>query len=107
MQTTAHPVSLAYSRAELLALFAFARQADVEQGGRYDARSGCIHIWTHRWDVPGARQESELMGSFSANWLSATVWSIDVEAGFSLADLLHELAQLEAQALGYRKHGKA
>jgi hypothetical protein len=33
--------------------------------------------------------------------------SIDSEAGVSLGDLLHELAQLEAQALGYVKHGQA
>ena len=55
MLTTTHPVALVYSRRELLALFQAARQADVEQGGRYDARSGCIHMWTHRWDVPAAR----------------------------------------------------
>jgi hypothetical protein len=106
MLTTTHPTALTYTREELLALFVFAREADVEQGGRYDARSGVIHVWTHRWDVPGAREESALMGSFYANWLIDTVWSIDCEEGFSLADLLRELAQLEVQALGSVKHGR-
>jgi hypothetical protein len=44
MLTTAHPVELVYSRRELLALFHAARAADVERGGRYDARSGVIHL---------------------------------------------------------------
>jgi hypothetical protein len=106
MQTTAHHVTLAYSREELLALFTLAREADVERGGRYDARSGCIHVWTHRWDVPAAKQESALMGTLYVNWVTETVWKIDCEEGFGLADLLRELAVLEAQALGYRKHGQ-
>ena len=107
MQTTAHPTALTYSREELLALFTLAREADVECGGRYDARGGAINIWTHRWDVPGTREESALMGSFYVNWVIETVWLIECDDGFSLADLLRELGVLEAQALGYRKHCQA
>jgi hypothetical protein len=104
--TTTHPVTLRYTRDELLTLFAFAHEADVERGGRYDARGGVIHVWTHRWDHPATREESELIGSFYANWVEESVWMIECEQGFSLADLLYELAVLEEQALGDVKHGR-
>ena len=40
-------VDIRYSRDQLDALFALARSEDVEKGGRYDARSGAINIYTH------------------------------------------------------------
>jgi hypothetical protein len=33
------------------------------------------------------------------------MWEIEVDEGFSLEDLIHELGRLELQALGYVKHG--
>ena len=47
MKTTSHDVDLRYTHAELLALFQLANAEDVEQGGRYDARSAAINIWSH------------------------------------------------------------
>jgi hypothetical protein len=41
-----HPVVFPYTRQELEALFRLAKEQDVEQGGRYDARSGAINIWS-------------------------------------------------------------
>jgi hypothetical protein len=69
METTSHTVNLHYERHELPALFAVANAEDVEKGGRYDARSGARHIWSHHWVHPATREESEMMGSFSVNWL--------------------------------------
>lgn len=49
MITTRHPVEFPYTRPELEALFRDARDHDVEQGGRYDARSAAINVWSHHW----------------------------------------------------------
>ena len=39
MTSTRQPVTFAYTRPELEALFRYAHEHDVEQGGRDDARS--------------------------------------------------------------------
>ena len=93
MQTTSYAVHLRYTRAELLALFALARSADVEHGGRYDARGGALNIWSHAWTHPALWDESALLGSFAVNWVTETLWRLD------------ELGALEIQALGRVKHG--
>jgi hypothetical protein len=104
--TTRHAVDLAYTRAELQALFAYARTHDVEQGGHYDARSAAINVWSHHWQHPATKEESDVMGTFYVRWGDTlTLWQIETEAGFSLEDLMHELGQLERQALGWVKHG--
>jgi hypothetical protein len=51
MKTTAVEVDYRYSQDQLQALFDLARAEDVEKGGRYDARSGAINIYTHPWNV--------------------------------------------------------
>jgi len=105
METTSHNVNLHYTREELLALFDLATAEDVEKGGRYDARGGAIHVWSHHWVHPATRDESEMMGSFYVNWMDETIWKIECDEGFGLDDLLYELAMLERKALGYVKHG--
>jgi hypothetical protein len=106
MLTTSHPVDFAYTRPELEALFRYAHAHDVEQGGRYDARSAAINVWSHHWMHPATRQESETIGSFYVRWTDPpTLWEIETEEGFSLEDLMAELGRLELQALGYVKHG--
>ena len=52
-----------------------------------------------------AHLESEMMGSFHVSWLEDTIWRIEFDEGFSLDDLLHELAMLEQKSVGYVKHG--
>ena len=59
MLTTRHAVDFPYTRPELDALFQYARDHDVEQGGRYDARSACIILWSHHWLNDATRAESE------------------------------------------------
>jgi hypothetical protein len=106
MLTIRHPVDFAYTRPELEALFQYARDHDVERGGRYDARSACILLWSHHWLNDATREESEIIGSFDVRWTDPpTLWAIDTDEGFSLEDLLQELGCLEMQALGRVKHG--
>jgi hypothetical protein len=66
--TTRHPVDFAHTRPELEALLQYARDHDVERGGRYDARSACIILWSHHWLNPATREESETIGSFYVRW---------------------------------------
>jgi hypothetical protein len=106
MKSTMHRVDFAYSRQELEALFQYARDHDVEAGGRYDARSACIILWSHHWLHDATRAESETIGSFYGRWGETPVlWQIETDEGFSLEDLLQALGRLELQALGYVKHG--
>jgi hypothetical protein len=53
-----------YTRVEQEALFRYAHAHDVEQGGRYDARSGAINLWSHPWSEPRMREESTIMGTW-------------------------------------------
>ena len=62
MNSTVYRVELSYTRRELLALFDFAPQADVERGGRYDARSGALIVWSHG------------VGSMLRSGMRATCW---------------------------------
>jgi hypothetical protein len=107
MLTTRHPVDFAYTRQELQTLFQYAHDHDVEKGGRYDARSAAINIWSHHWQHQATWEESEPIGSFYVGWTDPpTLWEIETDEGFSLEDLMQELGRLELQALGYVKHGE-
>jgi hypothetical protein len=51
--------------------------------------------------------ESTRMGSFAAVWGQGNrIWQLELEAGFSLEDLLEELGSLEQKALGRKMHGQ-
>jgi hypothetical protein len=105
MLTTRHPVDFLYTRPELEALFRYANEHDVEKGGRYDARSAAINIWSHHWQHQATWQESETIGTFYFHWEPPALWEIETDEGFGLEDLMQELGRLELQALGYVKHG--
>jgi hypothetical protein len=105
MLTTRHAVDFAYTRPELEALFRYARAHDVEQGGRYDARSAAINVWSHHWANDATREESETIGTFYVHWDLPVLWEIETDEGFALEDLMQELGRLELGALGYVKHG--
>ena len=106
MSTTRHPVDFPYTRPELEALFQYARDHDVERGGRYDARSACLLLWSHHWLNPATRDASEIIGSFYVRWTDPPVlYAIETDEGFSLEDLMAELGRLERPAFGYVKHG--
>ena len=57
MRTACHEVDLRYSEEELHAIFGRAH-ADVEAGGRYDARSAAINIGSHSWTNDATWEES-------------------------------------------------
>jgi hypothetical protein len=106
MNGTMHLVDFPYTRAQLEAIFRCAHEHDVEKGGRYDARSAAINLWTHHWQHPATREESEIIGTFYVHWApTPTLWEIATDEGFSLEDLMQELGRLELAALGYVKHG--
>jgi hypothetical protein len=106
MLTTRHAVDFPYTRPELEALFRYARAHDVEQGGRYDARSAAILLSSHHWLNAATREASETIGSFYVRWTGPPVlWEIETDEGFALEDLLQALGRLEREALGYVKHG--
>jgi hypothetical protein len=106
MISTPHPVDFAYTREELEALFRYAHVHDVERVSHYDARSAAINLWSHHWQHPATREESEILGTFYVRWTDPpTLWQIETEAGFALEDLLQALGRLELAALGRVKHG--
>jgi hypothetical protein len=106
MLTTRHPVDFPYTRAELEALFRYANEHDVEQGGRYDARSAAVNIWSHHWQHPATHRDSDILGSFYFDWGDhPRLWAIEADEGFTLDDLMQELGRFELQALGSVKHG--
>jgi hypothetical protein len=87
--------------------FIFPILDDVEAGGRYDARSAAINIWSHSWTHDATWEESETIGTFYFHWADQNhLYLIECDEGFSLDDLLHDLAVLETKALGHAKHGK-
>jgi hypothetical protein len=100
-------VEYRYTREDLRALFDAAYEEDVERGGRYDARSGAIHVHTHPWSNETMRAESTIMGTFYAVWGQGnSIWQIELEDGFALEDLLEELGALEEKAIGRRVYGR-
>lgn len=106
MRTTSVEVDYQYTWEELLILFAVARREDVEGGGRYDARSAAINVWTHPW-TSAMKPESTVMGTFYAAWGAENrICTIELDEGFSLEDLLKELGTLEEKALGQKIHGR-
>jgi Family of unknown function (DUF6166) len=106
-QAAAVEVNYRYTREDLKAIFDLVYEEDVERGGRYDGRSGVIHVYTHPWDQETMRRESTLMGTFSAAWGQGNViWQIEVDEGFSFEDLLGELGTLEEKAIGRKVHGR-
>jgi hypothetical protein len=106
MLTTRHPVDFHYTWPELDALFRYAHAHDVEQGGRYDARSAAINVWSHHWLNAATHAESDTIGTFYVDWgPTPKLWEIETDEGFSLEDLMQELGRLELAALGRAKHG--
>jgi hypothetical protein len=105
MLTTRHQVDFAYTTQELQALFRYAHAHDVEQGGRYDARSAAINVWNHHWLNDATQEESEMIGTFYVHWDPPVLYEIETDEGFGLEDLMAELGRLELNALGRVKHG--
>jgi hypothetical protein len=78
----------------------------VDKGGRYDARSAAVILWTHHWVHPATKEESETIGTFYGHWApTPMLYQIETDEGFALEDLLQELGRLELRTLGRVKHG--
>lgn len=101
-----HAMNFPYTRPELDALFRYVHEHDVENGGRYDARSAAINVWSHHWQHPATRDESDTIGTFYVHWEPPALWEIETDEGFALEDLMVALGRLELQALGDVKHGE-
>ena len=105
-RTIIHTVDLRYTRWELLTVFTTAVKEDVDKGGRYDARSNAIHIWSHPWTPEALRQESTVMGTLHCAWgMEDRIYQVETDLGFSFEDLMRELGTLEMKALTRLKHG--
>jgi hypothetical protein len=106
-EAVAVEVNYRYTREDLKAIFDLVYEEDVERGGRYDGRSGAIHVYTHPWDHETMTPESTRMGTLYAVWGQGNlIWQIDVEEGFSVEALLEELGTLEEKAIGRKIHGR-
>ena len=100
-------INLRYDRADLKALFRYAKTHDVERDGRYDIRKPpTLNIWTHTWLNPGCRAESSLMFSLHFDWNTASLMSVVLQPGYDWEIFLDELARLERAALGDIVYGK-
>ena len=105
-RTIIHTVDLRYTHQELLTVFTTAVKEDVDKGGRYDARSNAINIWSHPWTPAATRQKSAIMGTFHCAWGPENrIYQVETDLGFSLSDLMRELGTLEKKALTCLKHG--
>jgi hypothetical protein len=103
--TTRYPVDFPYTHPELEALFRYVHAHDEEPGGRYDARSAAINVWSHHWLHSATREASETIGTWYVRWEPPALWDMETDAGVSLEDLMAELGRLEWQALGSVKRG--
>jgi hypothetical protein len=100
-------INLQYERADLKSMLQYARDHDVERGGRYDMRKPPrLHIWTHTWINPGCEAESSLMFSLEFDGNTASLVSVVLQAGYDWKIFCDELARLEKAALGNTVYGK-
>ena len=101
-----HDTDFPYSHADLQALVAAALRGDVTKGGRCVTGGAAINVWTHPWNMK-MMQESSIMGTFYLRFADRIgIARVLCEEGFSLDDLLNELALLEVQAFGVVRQGK-
>ena len=105
--TIRHPVEFPYTSQEIDALFRLANEEDVEKGGRYDARSAAINIWSHHWQERATWEESDTIGTFYFYWEpTPMLYEIQADGDFDLEARMQELGRLELKAFGWVKHGE-
>jgi hypothetical protein len=64
-------------------VFWYCYQSDVEKGGIFDGRVAAVNIYTRPWKTERDRCISQLVGTFSVNWLTGEV-SIQEDSSQSL-----------------------
>jgi hypothetical protein len=105
--TIRHPVEFPYTSQEIDTLFRLANEEGVEKGGRYDARSAAISIWSHHWQERATWEESDAIGTFYFYWEpTPMLYEIQADGDFDLEALMQELGRLELKAFGWVKHGE-
>jgi hypothetical protein len=78
----------------------------LEKGGRCDARSAAINIWSHHWQERATWEESDTVDTFYVHWEpTPMLYEIQMDGDFDFEDLLQELGRLELKAFGRVKHG--
>ena len=86
---TEHKLSIGFARIDGTSqLMEHARRNDVERGGRFDARAMAINVWDQDWTTPQRRAESRLMGTVYLDRAKNVICAADVEAGFTLGDVV-------------------
>jgi hypothetical protein len=124
MRTTRHLVDFPSTTADLQAIFRLAHARDQALGGRYGVRPDAdrpewlpaVRRWMAWWryhdDATGAMpghswEESDLMGAFLVRWgESPAVWQVEVQEGWTLAEVLRALGRMAWQALQSVKHSQ-
>jgi hypothetical protein len=72
-----------YAIDTLRKVFYYCYQLDVERGGIFDGRVAAVNIYTRSWKTERDRAISQLVGTFSVNWLTGEV-SIQEDSSQSL-----------------------
>ena len=104
-------VDLRYTREQLLMLFIWTRVQAVNRGGRYEMDVGIDYVTITVWTTPQVTDEekskSMIMGAlFVVLTEKNRICEIEVAEDYTTVDMLHELAILEAEALGRTINGK-
>jgi hypothetical protein len=77
----------------------------VEKGGRDDARSAAIRVWSHHGGNSATREASVTIRTFDVHGDPPAFDEMETDEGVSLENLFQELGRLELNALGDVKHG--
>lgn len=72
-----------YAIDTLRKVFHYCYQLDMERGGIFDGRVAAVNIYTRSWKTARDRAISQLVGTFSVNWLTGEV-SIQEDSSQSL-----------------------
>lgn len=74
-------LNVALTRAEMRQLLHTGQQHDIEEGGLYDARSGCVNLWCIPEDKPACWDVEILAGglSFARSYVGALEWEWDAD----------------------------
>lgn len=97
-------VGIVMPMATALGMWRRAELWDVEAGGRFDARSAVVQVWSHNWEAD--RAASELIGSIWLHWHTprqgeATIYRLEwwPDDGGSEGELRRALALLSGGAV--------
>ena len=71
-------VNLSYDGAEQRRIFRHALDLDVDKGGRYDARSAAINVWSRDWGTHEDKALSQILVTLYFAWGNRPrLWAIE------------------------------